>query len=150
MPTGPRGLNFTRFHLASEVIPLAQQKSFCSIKRRGRAGVITEHAFIGLHTLSQYCPQSHSYSKVNCQVDETPLTAHSQTSLISALAWGCVRAQELCESGGGRPGLPVPNKPYGLFGRKARLNSVLTTEKFYMAPIRFLSCLCFYGVHFLN
>ena len=23
------------------------------------------------------------------------------------------RAQELCESGGGRPGLPVPNKPYG-------------------------------------
>ena len=122
MPTGPRGLNFTRFHLASEVIPLAQQKSFCSIKRRGRAGVITEHAFIGLHTLSQYCPQSHSYSKVNCQVDETPLTAHSQTSLISALAWGCVRAQELCESGGGRPGLAVPNCPYGLCGREATLN----------------------------
>ena len=24
------------------------------------------------------------------------------------------RAQELCESGGGRPGLPVPNSPYGL------------------------------------
>ena len=29
------------------------------------------------------------------------------------------RAQELCESrGGGRPGLPVPNSPYGLCGRK--------------------------------
>ena len=29
------------------------------------------------------------------------------------------RAQELCEGRGGRPGLPVPNKPYGLCGRKA-------------------------------
>ena len=28
-------------------------------------------------------------------------------------------AQELCESGGGRPGLPVPNSPYGLCRRKA-------------------------------
>ena len=31
--------------------------------------------------------------------------------------------QELCESRGGRPGLPVPNSPYGLYGRKATLNS---------------------------
>ena len=31
-----------------------------------------------------------------------------------------VRAQELCESRGGRPGrIPVPNSPYGLWGRKA-------------------------------
>ena len=29
------------------------------------------------------------------------------------------RAQEPCESGGGRPGLPVPNSPCGLCGRKA-------------------------------
>ena len=30
------------------------------------------------------------------------------------------RAQQLCESRGGRPGLPVPNSPYyGLCGRKA-------------------------------
>ena len=27
------------------------------------------------------------------------------------------RAHELCESRGGRPGLPVPNSPYGLCGR---------------------------------
>ena len=33
-----------------------------------------------------------------------------------------VRAQEVCESRGGRPGLPVPNSPYGLCGRKATLN----------------------------
>ena len=32
------------------------------------------------------------------------------------------RAQELCESGGGRPGLPVTDSPYGLCGRKATLN----------------------------
>ena len=29
-----------------------------------------------------------------------------------------LRAQELCESRGERPGLPVPNNPYGLCGRK--------------------------------
>ena len=34
----------------------------------------------------------------------------------------CFRAQELCESRGGRPGLPVPNIPYGLCRRKATLN----------------------------
>ena len=32
------------------------------------------------------------------------------------------RAQELCESRGGRPGLSVPNSPYGLCGRKATLS----------------------------
>ena len=32
------------------------------------------------------------------------------------------RALELCESRGGRPGLPVPNKPYGFSGRKAPLS----------------------------
>ena len=33
-----------------------------------------------------------------------------------------LRAQELCESRGGRAGLPVPNKPYGLCGRHATPN----------------------------
>ena len=32
--------------------------------------------------------------------------------------------QEQCESRGGGPGLPVPNKPCGLCGRKATLNWV--------------------------
>ena len=32
------------------------------------------------------------------------------------------RVEEVCESGGGRPGLPVPDKPDGLCGRKATLN----------------------------
>ena len=34
-----------------------------------------------------------------------------------------LRGEELCESGGGRPGLPVRNSPYGLYGLKATLNS---------------------------
>ena len=33
------------------------------------------------------------------------------------------RTQELCESRGGRPGLPVPNSPYGLCERKATLKN---------------------------
>ena len=32
-------------------------------------------------------------------------------------------AQELCESRGGRPGLPIPNSPYSLCGRKATLKN---------------------------
>ena len=41
---------------------------------------------------------------------------------ISTMVPLCTRAQELCESRGGRPRLPVPNSPYGLCGRKATLN----------------------------
>ena len=33
-----------------------------------------------------------------------------------------VRAQEMCESQGGSPGLPVPDSPYGLYGHKATVN----------------------------
>ena len=36
------------------------------------------------------------------------------------------RGQELCESGGGRPGLPVPNKPRGFCGREATLTQTNT------------------------
>ena len=34
-----------------------------------------------------------------------------------------IRGQELCESRGGRPGLPIPNGPYGLCSVKAKLPS---------------------------
>ena len=33
-----------------------------------------------------------------------------------------LRVKELCESGGGRPGLPVPNNPYCFCGCKVTLN----------------------------
>ena len=39
-----------------------------------------------------------------------------------------LRAQELCERRGGRPGLPVPISPYGLCGRKATLKKTKKEE----------------------
>ena len=39
-----------------------------------------------------------------------------------------LRAQELCESRGARPELPVPNYPSGLCGRKATLNSCIPSS----------------------
>ena len=39
------------------------------------------------------------------------------------------RAQELCESRGGRPGLPVPKNPYGFCGRKATLKRACDRAK---------------------
>ena len=39
-----------------------------------------------------------------------------------------ISAQELCESRGGRPGLPVPNSFYALCGRKATLNYLRAQE----------------------
>ena len=44
--------------------------------------------------------------------------------LLVYLFWGSLLlliVQELCESRGGRPGLPVPESPYGLCGFKATL-----------------------------
>ena len=57
----------------------------------------------------------------------------------------------VCESGGGRPGLPVSNSPYGLCGRKATLNFktrvVLNTRKMCKC-FRFLaSCLASISVY---
>ena len=42
--------------------------------------------------------------------------------------WPCYGAQEVCESRGGRSGLPVPNRAHGLCGRKATLNLVSISE----------------------
>ena len=38
------------------------------------------------------------------------------------------RRQELCESRGGRPGLPIPNSPKGLCGRKTTLKRIIVAE----------------------
>ena len=43
------------------------------------------------------------------------------TLFIKTKTQSSFRAQELCESRSGRPGLPVPNKPYSLCGRQATL-----------------------------
>ena len=44
------------------------------------------------------------------------VSAKSEPVWHSGSELGC------CVSRGGRPGLPVPNSPYGLCGRKATLN----------------------------
>ena len=49
------------------------------------------------------------------------------------------RAQELCESRGGRPGLPVPNSPCGLYGRKAILNLNLSSLPKILYPVGTIS-----------
>ena len=49
--------------------------------------------------------------------------ARSYSLYICMTQTWSVRARELCGSRGGRPGLPVPNRPYGFCGRKATLNS---------------------------
>ena len=41
------------------------------------------------------------------------------------------RIQGLCEIRGGRPGLPVPNSPYGLSGHRATLNLNVTKNEIY-------------------
>ena len=52
--------------------------------------------------------------------------AHSTSVYDIYICVTAFRAQELCESRGGRPGLPVPNSPYGLCGRKPTLNLNVT------------------------
>ena len=42
------------------------------------------------------------------------------------------RTRELCESRGGRPGLPVPKKPHDFCGRKAALNRIATNNWHYL------------------
>ena len=51
---------------------------------------------------------------------------------IGSKEWTENRPRELCASRGGRPGLPVPNSPYCLCGRKATLNK--------HCPIELRSC----------
>ena len=60
-------------------------------------------------------------SCVKEEVDQGSLSPNSPYSLCgckAALKWED-RTGELCESGGGRPGLPVPNSPSVLCGHKS-------------------------------
>ena len=57
------------------------------------------------------------------------------------------QTQELCESRGSRPGLPVANSPYGLCGRKATLNRTetdasLVSRSCARHSCKFYSCNC--------
>ena len=62
--------------------------------------------------------------KVEVAVQGSPSLIVRMVSVDVKQHWtGIHRDQELCESLGGRPGLPVSGSPYGLCGRKATLNS---------------------------
>ena len=58
--------------------------------------------------------------KVKVAVLDSPSLTVLMVSVDVKQHW--TRVQELCESRGGRPGLSVPNSPYGLCGHKATLN----------------------------
>ena len=59
------------------------------------------------------------------------------------------RAQGLCESRGGRPGLPVLNKPYGFCGPKAPLRLSIRAQELCESQggrPGFPSLICLYGL----
>ena len=66
-------------------------------------------------------------TRLRAQVVSLRLRAQAVSlRLYPSQSSGCVtlRAQELCESLGGRPELPVPNSPYSLCGRKSTVNDL--------------------------
>ena len=71
---------------------------------------------------------NHSSSKCPKYVRRTnirPVKNGLTASVVLKQQWttaGSFRAQELWESWGGRPGLPIPNSPYSICGRKTTLN----------------------------
>ena len=78
--------------------------------------------FCFLHPVNRYSykyQSSPSLIVLTVSVDVKQLWTWPQT----------LRTQELCESRGGHPGLPVPNSPYGLCGRKATLNLNSDTQE---------------------
>ena len=72
-------------------------------------------------------PATHSFHHLGtCKSagdTDSPSPRPSPSFIKLLTPWQLLRVQELCESRGGRPGLPVPNKPYGFRGREVTLNS---------------------------
>ena len=60
------------------------------------------------------------------ELQRTRLPSPEPTTLCTRARCLLKKTQELCENGGGRPGLPVPNSPSGLCGRKATSEEVQT------------------------
>ena len=59
----------------------------------------------------------------NVRVADQQATIEDLVHSSSVTACGSTAAWKLCESRGGRPGLPVPNSTFGLCGRKATLKN---------------------------
>ena len=73
------------------------------------------NAFVNVHVHIADHPLISKRGNATTTTTKTTATATTAMSAIN-------KAQELCDNGGGRPGFPVPNSPYGLCGRKATLN----------------------------
>ena len=58
---------------------------------------------------------------MDCTLRRTVFTSRGSVSISGNINFNSrfIGAEELCESRGGCPGLPVPNSPYGLCGRGA-------------------------------
>ena len=61
-----------------------------------------------------HCRQNHLQAPVPVRQQELFRKGFLQLSALQS-------SGAVCESGGGRPGLPIPDSPYGLCGRKATL-----------------------------
>ena len=61
------------------------------------------------------------FGAMDCTLRRAVFTSRGSVSISGNINFNSrlIRAQELCESRGGRPGLPVPNSRYGLCGRRA-------------------------------
>ena len=86
-----------------------------------RFGMTSLHAdWQGTDKRTHWFTHSNSFVKIaritSCKFTSILIHGHCSLSFY--------RAHELCESRGGRPGLPFPNSLYGLGGRKATLNSL--------------------------
>ena len=74
--------------------------------------------------VEQTVPKLHGSLPPQCSVKAAWLDEHQlEFGQFNDQSWGLnYESQELCERRGGRPGLHVPNSPYGLCRRKAKLN----------------------------
>ena len=76
----------------------------------------------------------HSLSLV-CQMTSEDIK--HQLIIIIIINKKKIRVQELCASRGGRPGLPIPNNPYGLCGCKTKLNWNKGKSKMFPPTLKF-------------
>ena len=64
-------------------------------------------------------------------VSNSPYDVFGRKATLNLNSLSLVTVQELCESGGGRPGFPVSNSPYDVCGRKATPN-----EQFFVLTVQ--------------
>ena len=95
------------------------------------------HDHLRISTLHQTSNTDHLMSQAMSEWDLQTQSKYKYGMVNPATG----RAQELCESRGGRPRLPVPNSPYGFCGRIAALKLTEANPDRLEAEAAFL-CAC--------